>query len=366
MCTGARRYVTSQGVENLSRRVTEFFAREPDGPDLIVGAIPFDRHATFALQQPDAVHRASGGLPAGDPSPLPGWTLLSADATQDYGQAVAAAVKLIEGAAAGDLEKIVLARRIALSSESPVDINRIVRHLVRDRSIVAYAAPLPADTDGQSGYLVGATPELLVSRYGDRVRSNPLAGTARRSENRAADESAAQRLLNSEKDQREHRAVVEAVLDSLAPYCRELSVDQEAALTSTASLWHLGTQIEGRLKDTSIPSVELAAALHPTPAVCGQPRDAARAAIRRLEPFERGFYSGAVGWQASSGDGEWYVAIRCAEVTDRRLYLYAGAGIVAGSDPVQETEETAGKFIAMLAALGIDEQALKQVLSDTL
>ena len=120
-------------------------------------------------------------------------------------------------------------------------------------------------------------------------------------------------------------------------------------------MWHLGTRIVGTLKERDTPVVELAAALHPTPAVCGLPRDRAAAVIHELEGYDRDFYAGAVGWTDSAGDVEWYVSIRCAEIAGTRVRLYAGAGIVAGSDPLAEADETSAKFVAMLTALGIDE-----------
>jgi isochorismate synthase len=120
-------------------------------------------------------------------------------------------------------------------------------------------------------------------------------------------------------------------------------------------MWHLGTRIVGTLKDEETPVAELAAALHPTPAVCGLPRRRAAEVISALEGYDRGFYAGAVGWADEQGDGEWYVSIRSARIAGAHATLYAGAGIVAGSDPAAETDETSAKFVAMLSALGIDE-----------
>lgn len=120
-------------------------------------------------------------------------------------------------------------------------------------------------------------------------------------------------------------------------------------------MWHLSTEVRGELADPSTSSVALAASLHPTPAVCGSPTDRAREAIREIEPFDRHFYTGMVGWCNDSGDGEWVVTIRCAEVGERFLRLYAGAGIVAGSKPEAELAETSAKFRTMLQALGLHE-----------
>jgi isochorismate synthase len=152
--------------------------------------------------------------------------------------------------------------------------------------------------------------------------------------------------------------VVESILDTLTPYCADLSTPEGTGLRATASMWHLGTRIVGRLKDTSLSSAFFAALLHPTPAVCGLPRKLAHAQITELEPYDRDFYAGAVGWCDSAGDGRWYVSIRCAEIDGDEARLYAGAGIVPGSTPEGEVAETAAKFKAMLDAFGIESVPL--------
>ncbi|MFN4161565.1 MAG: chorismate-binding protein, partial [Stenotrophomonas sp.] len=152
----------------------------------------------------------------------------------------------------------------------------------------------------------------------------------------------------------EHRHVVEAIVTALAPWCRHVKADARPSLHATATMWHLGTRIEATLSDAATPVAALVAALHPTPAVCGTPRQLALDTIRALEPVPRGFYAGAVGWIDADGDGDWYVAIRCARVQGRQARIYAGAGIVADSEPALEVAETAAKFGALLNALGVD------------
>ncbi len=125
----------------------------------------------------------------------------------------------------------------------------------------------------------------------------------------------------------------------------------EPELLGTANVWHLATPFRGRLHDPSVTALELVAALHPTPAVCGSPREAAREALEHLEPIERGGYAGPVGWMDANGDGEWAIALRCAEITGSTARLYAGAGIVADSEPEAELDETERKFWALLDAL---------------
>jgi isochorismate synthase len=206
--------------------------------------------------------------------------------------------------------------------------------------------------------MLGATPETLLRRRGRTVVCGPMAGTAPRSPDAAEDRAAAQRLLASAKDHREHRLVVEAMSESLAPFCDHLEVDPRPRLIATASVWHLTTTVRGRLVEGAPGALGLAAALQPTPAVCGTPTAAALDAIHELEPVPRGLYSGLVGWVDATGDGEWVVALRCATLSGRRARLYAGAGIVEGSVPALEVAETEAKFSALLTALaGNGDQA---------
>ena len=135
----------------------------------------------------------------------------------------------------------------------------------------------------------------------------------------------------------------------------DLVVPAEPTLLRTATLWHLSTTVTGTVADRATTSLHLAAALHPTPAVGGVPRAAAVAAIREIEPFDRGFYTGMVGWSDADGDGEWVIALRCGEVSGRGVRLYAGAGIVGASVPAEELTETAVKLRTLLDALGLDE-----------
>jgi isochorismate synthase len=137
----------------------------------------------------------------------------------------------------------------------------------------------------------------------------------------------------------------------LGEYCDDLSFDAEPVLEPTANVWHLATRFDGVLRDPDVSALELVAALHPTPAVCGAPSTAARACIEASEPFDRGGYAGPVGWVDARGDGDWAIALRCAALDGERATLYAGAGIVAGSDPAREVDETDRKFRAFLDSL---------------
>ncbi|MCJ8145133.1 isochorismate synthase [Ancylobacter sp. A5.8] len=353
--------VLPAGERPLGERVGDWFAAHPSAR-LLVGALPYDHRRPAHLFQPAEVSRSASracfaaafpppALVPAAPAAAPRWTAQPEPSLARYRTAVAEALAMMARGEDG-LRKIVLSRSLRLNSDRPVDASALLRRLAEDHHAVAFCVPLPGE---RPRALVGATPELLIDKKGAAIVSHPLAGSARRSREKVADEAAARALLASEKDNREHQEVVSAILDQLAPYCTELGAPEGTQLTATNSMWHLGTRITGRVRDAAMPSVDIAALLHPTPAVCGTPRAAADRAIAALEGYDRGFYAGAVGWCDASGDGTWHVAIRCAEIADAEARLYAGAGIVPGSDPQAEGDETSAKFAALLRALGIDE-----------
>jgi isochorismate synthase len=261
-----------------------------------------------------------------------------------YEAGVKAAVAMIH---AGALDKVVLARTLDVDAGRPIDPVRLLHRLrAVDPSAYAFAVP-----DGDDDLLVGASPELLVSRHGKTVSANPLAGSAPRAGDPDQDRANAEKLSQDGKDRLEHSIVVDAVARTLEPFCDELVWDKEPALLATANVWHLSTRFRGVLSEPAPTALELVAALHPTPAVGGEPRSTARAAIRELEPFDRGLYAGPVGWIDADGDGEWALALRCALLRRDHATLYAGAGIVEGSDPAAEVAETETKFRAFLDSL---------------
>jgi isochorismate synthase len=260
-----------------------------------------------------------------------------------YVRAVTEAISTIR---AGELEKVVLTRSLVAANPG-LDLLRLLAELRRrDPDCHLFAAPAAG-----GGAFVGATPETLLRREGDRVVSLPHAGTAARSPDPGRDRQAAEALLHSAKDLHEHAAVVEVVADTLAPHCADLRVDSEPHLAATAAVWHLATAVRGRLRPSAPSALALAAELHPTPAVCGTPRAVAGALIARLEPASRGLYAGLVGWVDGRGDGEWAVSLRCALVTRAAVRIHAGAGIVAESRPDLEVAETEVKFRTMVDAL---------------
>ncbi|SDJ52455.1 isochorismate synthase DhbC [Streptomyces indicus] len=321
---------------------------------LVVGAVPFDPAAPARLAVPEVAHWAPPlredpltALPA--PAPHSGdWDLLPVPAPETYAASVAEAVRRMK---AGAFAKVVLARTLELRApggefDLPAMLQRLAR---RDPSGYTFAVPA-----GPGRTLLGASPELLVARRGTTLTANPLAGSTPRSADLAEDVRRAAALLESAKDLHEHAVVIDAVREALAPYCSELDVPAQPTLIRTATMWHLSTTVTGTLRQPAVSALELAYAMHPTPAVGGTPTATAREVIRELEPFDRGLYTGMVGWGDAGGDGEWVVTIRCAEAERDRLRLYAGAGIVADSSPAAETAETGAKFRTFLDAVGVD------------
>lgn len=259
-----------------------------------------------------------------------------------YAGAVAEAARRVRG---GELRKVVLARTIEVGGRA-FDPRRLAHRL---RAVDPHAYTFIAPTG--DGVLVGASPELLVARHGSEVRANPLAGSAPRSGDPIADRANADRLIASAKDREEHAVVVEAVVAVLEPLCASLTWDPEPVLQETPNVWHLSTRFRGHLREPAPSALDLALALHPTPAVGGAPTDAALAVLAQLEGFDRGCYAGPVGWVDAAGNGEWAIALRCALLQGARATLYAGAGIVGASDPDAEVDETDRKFRAFLDAL---------------
>lgn len=257
-------------------------------------------------------------------------------------EAVATAIDRLDGE---PLEKVVLARDHAVWSTvrfDPFDLaRRLHRRFPRCHTFVV---------DG----LVGATPELLAARDGTKVASRVLAGTTARSDDEAEDAALGAALLASDKDQHEHRLAAASVDEVLRPRCRQLTADAEPRLLRLDNVQHLATLFRGELDVPTPSSLELAAALHPTAAVGGTPRAEAVALIAELEGMDRGRYAAPVGWTDAAGDGEWGIALRCAQLSGARARLFAGVGIVPASLPEDELEETRLKLRAMEAVLGED------------
>jgi len=241
----------------------------------------------------------------------------------------------------GGLKKVVLARDVQVWCEQALD-PRVLVHRLTERFPQCFAFACAG--------LVGATPELLVRRFGDRVESVPLAGSAARGADPDEDTRLGEALRASEKNRDEHQLAVDSVHAALDPLCASLDLDAEPWLLQLGNVQHLATSVRGTLR-RPVRSLDLTGALHPTAAVCGTPTATALDHIRDLEGMDRGRYAGPVGWTDARGDGEWAIALRCAEVAGARARLFAGAGIVAGSLPELELEETRLKLLAMQSAL---------------
>ncbi|MGH2701800.1 MAG: isochorismate synthase [Actinomycetota bacterium] len=241
---------------------------------------------------------------------------------------------------AGELDKVVLARDLRVWSKTQLSPRRLLARL---------SARFPECYSFSVDGLIGATPELLVRVTGQSVESLVLAGSIRRGSNDAEDENLGRELLDSAKNGREHEISVRDVSAVLGELCTGLEVG-ESGLLKLANVQHIATTVEGALS-AHRSALEVAAALHPTAAICGLPRSDAMAMIRRLEGMDRARYSGPVGWVDAAGNGEWGIALRCAEIDGGSARLFAGSGIVAGSTPEGELDETRIKLQAMQSAL---------------
>jgi menaquinone-specific isochorismate synthase len=293
--------------------------------------------ARTPVAEPGAVTVDDGAVPGGE-----------------WKQVVAAAVGRIQ---AGDLEKVVLARDAVATAERPVDPRWLLRRLA-----AGYATTWAFSVGG----MVGATPELLVRSEKGLVASRVLAGTIRREPGMSDDDALlrAAQLARSSKDLEEHEHAVVSVARALEPFCTSMNVPEQPFVLHLPNVMHLASDVTGVLDRTgggsgrAPSSLALAAALHPSAAVCGTPTLAARDLIREIEGMDRDRYAGPVGWTGADGDGEWGIALRSAELdpTDpRRVRLFAGCGIVAASDPAAELAESEAKLVPMRFALGAED-----------
>ena len=237
---------------------------------------------------------------------------------------------------------LVLARELVVTSDRPIDPRVVLRRLR-----AGYPRCYVSFVDGFGC----ASPELLVSRHGDVVRAHPMAGTAPRLGDPAADARLAASLLANPNYRNEHQLTIDMVHETLLGWCSFLDAEPEPSVVAIANVQHLATLVEGRLSRPEPSVLELVTALHPTPAVGGDPTAVALDLQRELEALDRRRYAGPVGWVDADGNGEWAVGIRAAEFAGDTVRVYAGNGIVADSDPGTELAETQAKFAAMLGAL---------------
>ncbi|OJU84594.1 MAG: hypothetical protein BGO11_11075 [Solirubrobacterales bacterium 70-9] len=283
--------------------------------------------------------RADAQLPLADPHPTARPTIRSARPPRAFEDAVEKATARI---AEAEMQKVVLAREVIVSAAAAHDPASIFGAM-REQfpACFCFCAGTP------EAAFIGASPELLVRRSGAGVSTVALAGSTRRSSDPAVDDHLGERLMRSDKDRREHRIVAERIVRRLRPHAVWVETGPEPEIVKVANIQHLATPVIAQLAEPRS-AIELAGMLHPTPAVGGDPWPAAAAAMTELEELDRGWYAAPVGWMDSTEDGEFCVALRSALLRDRDAHLFAGVGVVAGSDPELELAETEVKLQAML------------------
>lgn len=339
-----------QAFDDAARAVT---ALRDGTATAVVGALPFDPRRRAALMEPQHLEHTAGPWEPGVSPELPAVRLT--EEIPGPAEHVARVGELVEllNDPQQPLDKIVAARSILAEAQSPLDPYAVATHLSnRHPRANIFATDLsPAGSPGAT--LIGASPEVLITRNGPTISLHPLAGTLPRAADPAVDTAGAHALLASTKNLAEHAFVVDWVRECLGPVCTSLSIPDRPHLVETHEVWHLGTPIEGVLADQAMTALDLARLLHPTPAVCGTPTEQALDIITTTEA-DRGFYGGAVGWCDDAGDGAWVVAIRSAELAaDRRtLRAFGGGGLVAASDPTTELDETTAKLHTFLGSVG--------------
>jgi len=268
------------------------------------------------------------------------WSGSNGDVWQER---VARAIEKIKG---GKLEKVVLARFTTTTSDSPIESRSLLKYLSNE---------YPSTWIFSNTGLVGATPELLVRLSKSLITSRILAGTIRKTGDDQRDLALAGSLARSSKDLEEHEYAVSSVAEALAPFCSSMNVPESPFVLHLSNVMHLATDVTGVLSDHSTPSdiFELAAILHPSAAVCGTPTEVAKRTIDEIEGISRGRYAGPVGWIDAKGDGELGIALRCGQISNdkKSIRIFAGCGIVAGSDPEREYAESQAKLLPMRSAL---------------
>lgn len=346
--------------QQLGAKAQELLQHYPQTP-LLFGVIPFhtDQPAQLIVPQHVAQYEATCGPPLESyPNANPLLSLQAQPSAAEFETWVQEALQRL--APPTDLKKLVMARHLTAQLKQKLDRRALLSELWA-KNPQGYTYSFALDNDPDPATFLGASPELLLRKQGAKVYLNPLAGTAlRQPEDSTADQAIAHQLLTSAKDQREHAYVIENILTALRPFCDSLEAAPTPNLVATATLWHLSTEIHGQLKAPYADALQLALAIHPTPAVCGHPTLAARTAIEHIENIDRGFFAGAVGWINQAGDGEWAVAIRCAHYKHHQLKLSAGAGVVLGSDPRAERIETGNKLRTLLNALHTDPSMIQE------
>ena len=353
----ATRVPASEARGFLDSLHVEDRVQSPGSGPVLLGAIPFDSNEQhdFILPHVSLVKSVDGRawvttVDDAEPNfvnpPEPAavaarYTVEPGVSVDHYLEAVTQARNAVRK---GSITKAVIARDIVINSSAPIDVYAV---LLRLRSSFGSSYRYLVDN------FIGASPELLVAVDNGAISSHPLAGTAPRTGDPQTDSALAEQLLSSEKNQVEHRVVIDMVHDTLLPFCSYLDWQPEPSVMQVANVQHLGTLMQGMLSKPFMHVLDAAIMLSPTPALGGFPKQEALKLIDQYEGIVRGRYGGAVGWFDQKGNGAFAVAIRCAQLSPDRTSarLFAGGGIVADSDPATELAETQAKFQAMLAAI---------------
>jgi len=364
----AARLPRAEALAALASIAVERPNDQPGSGPVAFGALPFLPGADADLIVPELLVRrdADGSrwvttvTPAHDPAPDPlalldqiiedtpapgtepgpsSFEVRSSRPPSAWTDAVAEATARIRS---GRLDKVVLAREVVITADEPIPVSTVLTRLAQ-----GYPDCFLYLVDG----FCGASPELLVGRSGDVVRAQPMAGTAPRRGDPAADARLAANLLASPTYRHEHQVTIDAVHDGLLAFSSYVDYEPEPSVVAMANVAHLATSVEGRLSHPPASVLELVEALHPTPAVCGHPRAAALEVIAELEGMDRGRYAGAVGWVDRDGNGQWAVAIRGGSIQGNVARIVGGNGIVGDSHPPTELIETRAKLQAMLTAI---------------
>ncbi|HKS33006.1 MAG TPA: isochorismate synthase EntC [Enterobacteriaceae bacterium] len=317
---------------------------------VMVGAIPFDTTQPSALFIPESSEAFSRPDKQRSSRYVAGTQLnvTARTAIPEQAQFMAMVEEAARLTATPQVNKVVLSRLNDITTAEKINSGALLERLIaQNPASFNFHVPLP---DGS--VLLGASPELLLRKEGDVFSSLPLAGSARRQPDDMLDREAGNKLLASEKDRHEHDLVTQAMRTQLSARSAQLTLPDSPQLITTPTLWHLATPIEGQALDGEN-ALTLACLLHPTPALSGFPHEAAKSLITQLEPFDRELFGGIVGWCDAEGNGEWVVTIRCARLYEKRVRLFAGAGIVPASSPAAEWRETGVKLSTMLNVFGL-------------
>lgn len=323
------------------------FADEPGSSVLSVPSVVVGRRGDrswLTTVSRDSIDHPAAVTVADPPRPPAG--IVFADGALDGERWMGVVADAVARIGAGELEKVVLARDLVATGQEDVDVRWPLRRLAE-----GYPMCWTFHVDG----LFGATPEMLVRRERGLVTSRVLAGTIRRTGDDAHDLGLAAALARSSKDLEEHEYAVRSVADALDPHCSSMNVPEAPFVLHLPNVMHLATDVAGVVHDAeTVSSLQLAEALHPSAAVGGTPTLTATRLIAEIEGMDRGRYAGPVGWMDASGDGEWGIALRSAEVSGPTVRLFAGCGIVGDSDPEAELAESQAKFVPVRDALVAD------------